>query len=271
MRLHEPELVHWQEATQKAILSPGSDLTAQLARLLRVGEASPQQRIGVYIDAYVLRLAEALRTNYPAVHQLLGDNEFERMACRYLATHPSSHTSIRWFGQHLSRYLRTEPPYANIPSIAELAEFEWALRHTIDAADAELITLETLQAIGPESWATLTFSLHPALSILLFEWNSPQIWSALMADEQVPDPAPLSMHWLVYRQPNLVTGWRSASILEIHALACIDRGGSFADLCEALDYESEDTDSIPLLAATFLKSWVEQGLVATRQPTHQKA
>ena len=270
MPLHDPELLHWQEAVQKAILSPASDLKAQLACLLRMGGAGPQQRIDVYVDAYVLRLAEALRTNYPALHQLLGDNEFDRMACHYLAAHPSSHTSIRWFGQHLSTFLRTESPYANIPSIAELAEFEWALRHTIDAADAALITLEKLQAIEPESWATLTFSLHPALSILLFEWNSPQIWSALVADEQVPDPAPQSMHWLVYRQPNLVSGWRSASILEIHALNCIDRGNSFADLCEALDHEAEDIDSIPLLAATFLKSWVEQGLVATRQPTRQK-
>lgn len=196
MQLHDPELLHWQEAVQKAILSPTSDLKAQLACLLRMGGAGPQQRIGVYVDAYVLRLAEALRTNYPALHQLLGDNEFDRMACHYLAAHPSSHTSIRWFGQQLSTFLRTESPYANIPSIAELAEFEWALRHTIDAADAALITLETLQAIEPESWATLTFSLHPALSILLFEWNSPQIWSALVADEQVPDPA-----------PNPCTGW----------------------------------------------------------------
>jgi hypothetical protein len=270
MLLHESDLLHWQQAVQNAILSPASDLKAQLAHLLRTDGASPQQRIAVYVDAYVLRLAEALRTNYPALHQLLGDNEFDRMACRYLAVHPSSHASIRWFGQHLSKFLGMEPPYANIPSIAELAEFEWALRHTIDAADAALITLDRLQAIEPESWATLTFSLHPALSILHFEWNSPQIWSALMADEQVPDPAPQSMHWLVYRQLNLLTGWRSASTLEIHALNCIDRGNSFADLCEALEHEAEDIDSIPLLAATLLKSWVEQGLVATRQSTHQK-
>jgi hypothetical protein len=75
------------------------------------------------------------------------------------------------------------------------------------------------------------------------------------------------MHWLVYRQPNLVTGWRSATAQEIAALNSIHRGLNFSDLCEELSQLLEDIDSIPLTAATFLKSWVEQGLVSQRQYT----
>jgi hypothetical protein len=257
-------LLRWQEDVQHAILTPDSTLTAQLARRLRVQGASAEQRINVYVAAYVLRLGEALRTNYPALHQLLGDEEFDRMACRHLATHPPAHTSIRWFGQHLADFLSRELPYANIPSIGELAEFEWALRHTIDAADAQRITVEALQMIEPESWAALTFSVHPSVSILHFHWNAPQIWSALVTDTPLPEPLGQDMHWLVYRQPSLVTGWRSATTAEVIALNGINNGASFADLCEELGDQVDDAQSIPLLAATFLKSWVEQGLVATR-------
>jgi hypothetical protein len=258
------ELLQWQEAVQAVILAPDSARTAHLARAIGKQGASAEQRISVYVDAYVLRLGEALRTNYPALHQLLGDDEFDRMACLYLAAHPPAHSSIRWFGLNLATFLTAQSPYADIPSIGELAEFEWALRHTIDAADAQRITLESLQAIAPESWAALTFSVHPAVSILLFQWNAPQIWSALMADEQVPEPIAQEMYWLVYRQPNLVTGWRSATTAEIVALNGINSGASFADVCEELGEHIADAQSIPLVAATFLKAWIEQGLVAAR-------
>ncbi len=261
----EFKLREWQAAVQGAIRAPQSAHRLNVTGWLRSGGASPEQRLSVYVDAYVLRLLEALRTNYPALHQLLGDDDFDRMACRYLATHPPAHTSIRWFGLHLSDFLATQTPYADIPSIAELAEFEWALRHTIDAADADILTLEALQAIEPESWATLAFALHPSLSILFFEWNAPQLWNALTADEHLPEPVAQAMHWLVYRQPNLVTGWRSATTLEITALDSINRGLSFADLCEELSHRLDDSDSTPLTAATFLKSWVDQGLVSVRQ------
>jgi hypothetical protein len=264
----EFDLRQWQETVQQSILSPDNGvLKITLAGWLRPNGANNDMRIGVYCDAYVLRLLEALQTNYPALHQLLGDDEFERMSCRYLATHPPSHTSIRWFGLYLSDFLRKELPFANIPSIAELAEFEWALRHTIDAADAEILSVESLQVIAPESWATLTFSLHPSLSILLFQWNAPQIWNALLAEEPLPDPVAQTMHWLVYRQPNLVTGWRSATSVEIAALNSINLGLNFADLCEELGHLIDDIDSIPLMAATFLKSWVEHGLIAQPQQT----
>ncbi len=266
----EPDLLRWQEAVQDAILSPNGALNAQLTHWLRPQGASREQRVGVYVDAYVLRLTEALRSNYPALHQLLGDDEFDHMARRYLANHPSTHTSIRWFGQYLSGFLQVETPYANIPSIAELADFEWALRYTIDAADAQIITLEALQTIEPASWGALTFSLHPSLCVLFFEWNSPQIWSALLADEPLPDPVAHAMHWLVYRQPDLMTGWRSATALEATAINSIRRGNSFADLCEELSQQLDDIDSIPLVAATFLKAWVEQGLVCAPPPTYQK-
>ncbi len=265
----QPEfaLQDWQEAVQGAILGPEVSYRSKVTGWLRKDGASPEKRLEVYADAYVLRLQEALRTNYPALHQLLGDDDFDRMACRYLAAHPPSHTSIRWFGFRLSDFLAKEAPYATIPSIAELAEFEWALRHTIDAADADILTLDTLQTIEPQSWATLTFALHPSLSVLFFQWNAPQLWNALTADEQLPEPVAQPMHWLVYRQPNLVTGWRSATALEIAALNSIRRGMNFADLCEELSDGLDDTDSTPLTAAIFLKSWVEQGLVSARQST----
>ena len=42
-----------------------------------------QQRIGIYRDAYHLRLAEALASNYPAIALYLGETDFSVLAQAY--------------------------------------------------------------------------------------------------------------------------------------------------------------------------------------------
>lgn len=257
-------LRQWQEMVQENILSSNSQSKNELMAQLKCGGAKPEMRLGVYIDAYVLRLLEALRSNYPVLHQLLGDDYFDVMACRYLKMYPPGYASIRWFGDHLSDFLEKEVPYTNVPSIAELAGFEWALRHTIDAADADIVTPEYLQSLAPEVWSDLAFHVHPSLTILKLDWNAPQIWSALSSGADVPEPTRQPGFWLVYRQPNLVSGWRSATPLEVAVLESVHYGLNFADLCEEMCNLVDDVESIPLTAATFLRAWVEQGLLSLR-------
>jgi len=211
-----------------------------------------------------LRLVEALRTNYPAVHQLLGDNDFNALGSRFLRAHPPSHASIRWFGENLASFLRTEEPYNRVPAMADLADFEWALRHTIDAAEAGVLTSEYMESLNPQLWGDLTFGLQPSLTILKLNWNAPQIWRALTEHEPPPAPVQQAGFWFVYRQPDLVSGWRSASALEVAAIQAVDRGLSFAELCEELCNLTDDIDAVPLTAATFLRDWVSQGLLSLR-------
>lgn len=264
------QLLKWQEAVQESILSTQDERRAAVLSWIKQGTALPPEsidveaRLGVYVDAYVLRLGEALRANYPAVHQLLGDDDFDALVRRYLKAHPPAHASIRWFGEHLAVFLAQEEPYSVVPAIAELAAFEWALRHTIDAADAAVLAPEYLYSLNPQSWGELTFRVHPSLTILTLSWNAPQIWRALTAAKAPPAPVQQADFWLVYRQPDLVTGWRSASALEVTALENIARGQSFSDLCEDLCNLTEDVDAVPLTAATFLRDWVSQGLLSLR-------
>ena len=37
-------------------------------------------------------------SNYPALHRLLGDQDFGKLCSDYLRQHPPVHASIRWFG-----------------------------------------------------------------------------------------------------------------------------------------------------------------------------
>ena len=71
---------------------------------------SKDTRLGIYRDAYQLRLIECLITSYPALHLYLGTEEFQKLCRAYIDAYPSPFRSIRWYGNHLADFLRTNYP-----------------------------------------------------------------------------------------------------------------------------------------------------------------
>ncbi len=72
-----------------------------------VNKVSVTQRLAVYGNAYGYRLIDALSDNYPAVHTLMGDDDFYEMTYAYMAAHPSKHFSLRYFGHQLEGFLNS--------------------------------------------------------------------------------------------------------------------------------------------------------------------
>ncbi|WP_320153256.1 DNA-binding domain-containing protein [uncultured Tolumonas sp.] len=218
----------------------------------------------IYQQAYQLRLAEALQYNYPALYQLLGDEEFFLLSGRYRQQYPSSHPSIRWFGAQLSEFLRDHNPYSAIPLFGELAQFEWALRHTIDAADTHSLTSTELQNIHPQAWGKLQIKTHPALSMFHFNWNTTQVWQALEFEHEPPQPESADSHWIIWRKHDFTTVWRSCLEMESFALMALQSGMELAELCCVLEEHSppEEAHELPLQVANWLFGWLEQNIVS---------
>ena len=259
-------LQDWQREMQDGILFPQRD-RATLRAWLHAGSVDIDTQLDIYANAYVLRLTEALRSNHPALHHALGDEDFETMAQAYIDRHPSTHASIRWFGSTLAGFLRDTQPWSAVPVLSELAAFEWAIRHTIDAADAVRWTVEDLLTVPAEDWSELRFALHSSVSLLSLQWNAPQLMRTL-TDETEAGHAPSLVHnmqpghWLVYRKLDLTSGWHSVSDMEHAAFERLQQGASFGDICVCI---AESTDDKPALhAAGMLRGWLELGLLVIR-------
>lgn len=250
LRLHD-----WQQSFQTAVLS---DVIAEplLAAIRRQG-VIPQQRIGIYRTAYSQRLTEALHSNFPGLALYLGEERFNDMAQAFIADQPSRHPSIRWFGAGLAAFLHQ---YQD-PVLHEFAAFEWALRHTVDAADQPVLATQTLLALPVEDWLTLSLELQPAVTLLSLEWNVPVLWKALMDQGAAPEPQQVPQHWLIYRRPDLMSMWRSLEPQEAELLALTSQGLTFEGLCEAIAEHADQADDIPIRAASLLRTWVEEGLL----------
>ncbi len=159
-------------------------------------------RLGIYSNAYRVRLIEALDDTYPVLHALLGDEVFVALGEEFVSAHPSVHRSIRWYGGELSEFLSQCPPYAEQPILAELALLEWTLAEVFDAADAEPTPRAALSAVDASAWSELQFEFHPSLRRLHLHWNTAAVWQAMSREEAPPDPvcADHPVPWLLWRQ-----------------------------------------------------------------------
>jgi len=258
-------------------------------------QVSAEERLAIYANAYRLRLLEALGTDYPGLHTVLGDDEFDAMGRAYIAAHPSPYFSLRWFGDRMSEFLRTTAPYEKYPVFTEMAAFEWAKSDAFDAADSAVASINDMAAIPHDAWPGLRFVPHPSLRRLDLRWNVPTVWKEIDAaqgsgsvaggtsagmhevgqrKEQLPrkpgatagrEPPVLEesdypIGWLVWRQ-DLLTYFRSLNVDEAWALDALLRGETFAAMCEGLT-EWIDAQNVAVHAAGLLKLWLTDGLIS---------
>ena len=246
--------------------------------VLGSAQVSAEERLAIYADAYRLRLLEALDTDYPGLHAVLGDDDFDAMGRAYIAAHPSPYFSLRWFGDRLSEFLRTTEPYSRYPVFAEMAAFEWAQSAAFDAADSEIASIADMAAVPADAWPGLTFAPHASLRRLDLRWNVPAVWKAIdaaqgrasVAGGRMPgatagqEPPALEesdypIAWLVWRQ-DLLTYFRSLNVDEAWALDALQRGKNFASICQGLT-EWIDAQNVAVHAAGLLKQWLSDGLI----------
>ena len=219
-------------------------------------------RLGIYGNAYAARLVEVLEDNYSALHTLMGDDQFEKLGYEYLEATPSQHYSVRYFGHKLSEFLRNNKNYANTPIFAEMADFEWSLRAAFDSPDVDTIDIKALQAIPPEQWGDMRFTLHPSVDRLNLKWNVPSLWQAIENEEE-PIPAeendyPIS--WRIWREGKLKIFYKSLLVDEAWALDAIIAGNNFAEICEGL-CEWIDEVNTPQRAVELISTWINDGLI----------
>ena len=183
----------------------------------------------VYVNAYWGRLREALADNYPVLNRALGDDGFRELAAAYVSAHPSHFRSIRWFGDRLADFIAGNPEIVPHPALLDIARLDWAMRGAFDAADATPLRFEAL-------------------------------WHALNADENAETDEPQRhAHMMIVWRAGLEIRWRTVAEDEALALRTLADGGSFADLCAAIDANGGgDATAV----ATLLGQWISEGLLS---------
>lgn len=255
---NQKNLAELQNALQDFLLDKrqdASDLTLETPAFSR------SERLGIYHQAYRLRLIDALRSDYPALEAFVGEDDFVAIANEFIAAYPSHHPSLRWLGEKLAEFLSTHPTWANQIPVAELAEFEWAQTTAFDAADERTSTLDDVRALAPDAWMTMQLKFHDSVQLLNFYSNTPTLWNSLINEESPAEPEIMneSNAWLIWRD-DLRVVFRPLPQTEAWALQAFLNGNNFAEVCEGL-CEWFEEEQVPMQAAQYLQQWILGNLI----------
>ncbi|MFP3493756.1 DNA-binding domain-containing protein [Pseudomonas sp. SIMBA_059] len=260
-------LTDWQLAFEQHLLSATPAANSGFAATLLGGPTlDVDTGLAIYHNAYLARLQEVLRHDFGALWYWLGDEEFASLTEAYVRRYPSAHYSLRWLGERFPAFIVEHLVAEQSAPLAELARLEWAFTLAFDAPQGELLGLDDMAQLPPEDWPGLQVALVPSVQQMPCHFNSVAIWRASKDQSDFPGSHALTPAHicLVWRHQN-VCHYRSLEPDEAFALAgMVTTGWNFSELCAQLVVTY--AEGAPLQAVTWLKQWVQDGLLERRAP-----
>jgi hypothetical protein len=246
-------------AAPDASTAPAAIDAVLLGLVREDGRLGAAPRIQIYRDMYRARLADILREDFPRVAVILGDDEFEALAGRYLARHPSVHPSVRYVGDRFADFVRAER--AGPPWLGDLARLEWARLDVFDDADAEPLRMADLQGVAPEDWPALALRAIPACRLVECAWPVHEIWAATRDAPDgpaAPEPRPVTIR--VWREGSDVSH-AAIGATERRVFPLLELGVPFSVLCAALEDDLEPEGAAREIGSLLVR-WLEDGVLA---------
>ena len=269
------KLAELQSLFQSAVLTGDAEDGAILDVVAPPRDADRATMMGVYVNAYRLRLAEFLDEDYPALRVLLGDDDFEALVEAYIDANPSRLRNARWYTARLPEFMQESENWSANALAIGLALFERALTDAYDAADAPALSIETLAEFSPQDWPRLGFTFHPSLRLIEVAAGVLDAYAAATADEQRRRRGPprrtkarsrIARRTRARAKPSPFGARIStppiASSIRTNISRCYEAmaGQSFGDICQLVAFQNEGQSATERLAR-FLVTWFSEGLV----------
>jgi hypothetical protein len=173
-----------QESFANALLDSGRPVPAGVtSHTTQV----PNKRFAVYRNNFVMGLVTALRTRFPVVEKIVGEEFFSAMARVYATAHPPRSKLLMRYGDDFAEFIAQFPPAAELCYLPDVARLEAARSRAYHAADAEPLAPEQLAKLNAASLPSLRLTLHSSAEVVRSRHPIVTIW-AMNTDEMLLAP-----------------------------------------------------------------------------------
>ena len=145
--------------------------------LLDGSDGGAGKRYDVYRNNVTHSLIEALKTAFPFVIRLIGDEPFTRLAVTYARSHPPASPLMMFYGDTFPDFLLEVVNPKSAALLADAARVDLAMRRSYHAADAPALTPQHLQEISPEALEAAHFRKAPATFIVQSDGPLFDLWT----------------------------------------------------------------------------------------------
>src|SRR6516162_6512562 len=139
-------LLDLQMRLRRAVL--GGD-TAEIVAAIQGDGLDPAARVGIYRHHAFTTLGDALQTTFPVVCRLVDKRFFAYAAHEYLREHPPHSRCLVEYGADFADFLAQFAPCEQLPYLADVARFEWAINTAATVREETPLQAERLAAIPP--------------------------------------------------------------------------------------------------------------------------
>ena len=167
----------------------------------------PADRVGIYQGMYLMRMEEALESDYPGLKHLLGGHAWSALVRGYVAAHPSVTYTLNRLGDHFSDFVAKWPGAKRPELCHDLARLELAMAEVFDAPQTEPLSDAEIAAVPPESWERARLAPIEAFRLLSFRYPvNAYLQSVRDEDHNHPDLKRKDTYIAIYRRDYSV--WR---------------------------------------------------------------
>ena len=198
-------LLELQTRIGRAVL--GGDI-AEIAEIIEGDGLDPAARLRIYRNHAFSTLGAALAATFPVVCRLVDERFFAYAAHEYLREHPPRSRCLVEYGADFPDFLAGFQPSEDLPYLADVARFEWALHIAATVREAPSLQMDALAAIPAERAGSVGFRLQPSVNYFASPWPIDAIWQANQEDEVPPIDLAVGGTWLEIRHAGETVAWR---------------------------------------------------------------
>jgi len=162
------------------------ELAAFQRRFVQAIDGPVTGALAVYRNTVIHGAVEALRSNYPVVAQIVGEEMFEGIAVEYSSANPPRSPVLALYGEEFVEWLKRQEWVRDLPYLPDVATVERLHVECLMAADAGPLAAAELSDLRD-----LRLNLHPAVRFSWLPTPSMSIWLA----HQQTAPSEIAPEW----------------------------------------------------------------------------
>src|ERR1700726_3239879 len=147
--------------------------------------AVPARRFAVYRNNVVVGLGKALKSRFPVVEKIVGEEFFAAMARVFVLEQPPRSPLLATYGDEFAAFIAAFEPARELPYLADVARLEAARTRSYHAADATPVAAERFAALDSRTIADIRIDLHPSAEIVRSPHPIVTIWAMNSAEQEL--------------------------------------------------------------------------------------
>src|SRR5258708_3075283 len=128
--------------------------------------AVPARRFGVYRNNVVSGLVKALKSRFPVVEKIVGEEFFAAMARVFVMAQPPRSPLLATYGDDFPAFVAAFEPAREIPYLADAARLEAARTRAYHAADATPLGPGHFATLDSQALRDIRIEIHPSTEIV---------------------------------------------------------------------------------------------------------